>query len=394
MRNIAGPFRPRISYWAAAGVLLIYYFYFASLSFRAGLSGDDYMNLYNAMRVSWPTLIKQSLLFFVPSDTFRPVGALFYKVCHALFGFQPLPLHIVSLLLQTGALYFLFRFAWTLSRSLETALAAALLLCHHSERTGYYLNAGFCYDHLCALFYFGCLFLYVSWRDAGEPIAGEKWCRLALLFALALSSKEMAVSMPAVLITLELTRPTESRDWRFAIASLLMVALYLAGRILVQDGLIHVSGYSPEPSFPAYLRTLSHWLELLFFESGFFPWVTAGVLALLAVTTWIARERTLLAGLVLFSIGVLPVSFIEPMRGLEQVFIPVAGLGLILAWWITRLSLLVAVRRRFTVMFFLLAILLADAHSRHTRATERAMLAEGRFRNRVRQAWEAPAFQN
>ena len=367
---------PRLLPTSAVLALAAYYVYFAGISLRAGLSHDDLMNAHRAVIAPWPSLIKDCLFFFLPSDQYRPVGAVFYRICRDLFGFHPLPLHIGMLVLWAAGLALVYDSVRRLADSTEVALLTVLLMAHHSNRPFYYYNSGFCYDVLCHLFYFAALAYYLRVR-AGEGRPGEKeLVVLSALYLLALGSKEMAVSLPVVLGAYEWLRPW--RDWRFPSITAVMAGVFVLGRVLARDGLSNIDGYriTLRPAF--YLESWTEWLaSMLFLSPTAIPWtMAAAFLAGSIALAWLSCDRAFRIAVVLALAGVLPVAFIRPVRGLEAICIPMTGVALMAAWWVSRLSLVVNSRWRGPAVFALALVLLADLHARKLPPAE-VMMSEG-----------------
>jgi len=362
-----------------------YYTYFARLSFEAGPTHDDLMNLHRAAVAPWPTILRETLFFFLPSDQYRPVGAIFYRVIHDLAGFNAFALHFGMFLLWPLGLFCIYEFLRRVSGSRELAAFATLLNVHHSNRTFYYVNVGLIYDVLCQLFYFAAAAYYVRVREADRRPAPREMLGLSALFVLALGSKEMAVSLPVLLLTYEwLFHARGQRDYRFVVLAGGMTAAFIAGRVFGPNGLGGMASYVPAAGGVLYLEGWADWLgNLLYHRQPLTLVTTALVLLGLAVTSWLTADRTVRLGLVLALVGVLPVAFIRPMRGLEAICIPTAALAWIAAWWITRLSLVFPHPQRAPALFALLMLVLADLHVRRRLPAE-AILAEGREIERVK----------
>ena len=232
--------------WCAFLALVLYYAYFAELSLRAGLTHDDLMNMHGAVVTPWPSLVKECVFFFLPASSYRPVGAVFYRISFDLFGPQAFPLHLALVRAWAAGLAAAYDVVRRLTASREAALLATLFAIHHSNRPFYYLNAGFCYDILCYVLYFAALSYYLRARERGR-LTERNILLLTGLFILALGAKEMAVSLPVVLVAYEWWREQE-RDWRFALLTTAMTALFLGGRVFGPAGLAGAGGYATAPS--------------------------------------------------------------------------------------------------------------------------------------------------
>ena len=96
------------------------------LLIRGGLASwfdsDDLMNLHFYWTRPWSALLKANLAFW--SSYYRPAGGLFYRSIYALWGFHPLPFHIVALALLSVNFALLAIVVWQLTGSRWSALVA------------------------------------------------------------------------------------------------------------------------------------------------------------------------------------------------------------------------------------------------------------------------------
>lgn len=161
---------------------------------------------------------------------YRPVTVTLWALDWQLFRGNPAGSHLVNLLLHAGVAVVLFFLA---SRILGGdrlfALLAALLYAVHPagmESVAYVSSRA---DLLCALFTGGAVLAWLRFRDGGGwGAAGSS----LLLTALALLSKEPAVTLPLLVVACELLRGRE-RKWSSAVPFALVVAGYLLLRGVV-----------------------------------------------------------------------------------------------------------------------------------------------------------------
>src|SRR5439155_19944588 len=159
-------------------------------------------------------------------------------------------------------------------------------------------NTAFIYDVLCGLFYFAAFAVYVRTRRRGESLSGRQIAGFLVLFLCSLNSKEMAVSLPAMLIAYEWIyhRPTKLALGRWPAAMALSAALtllYLCGRFFGSHALARLPGYVPVFSLDrveAFQRDTLR--DLLFLGSLSRPQIAA-VWALISYLVW-RRNRPLL----------------------------------------------------------------------------------------------------
>jgi hypothetical protein len=299
--------------------LLLLHFTFGWWGLRAGYSFDDLMNIGRSIQFPASEQARDVLLFFWPSSVYRPLPELVLRGFYEAFGSNPLPLRILThglILANVWAAYRFFR----LFVPAGVALAACIPLAHHPGFQLFYASGGFLFDHLCFLFYFVAARSYWTGR----------WGVFLVFYILALNSKEMAVTLPAVLLLLEFTRRGTWTWKRLSplIAAALMAGAFILGRVLGPGGVSSIGSYQPDYSLTALGRHLVRFSGEFYLLSAFWP------LALLGACAG-TRDRAALAGYALAIVGFLPIAFLD--RGLEQAYIPAAGLSLLAANLLTRL---------------------------------------------------------
>jgi tetratricopeptide (TPR) repeat protein len=178
------------------------------------------------------------------SHYYRPLQTVTYMIGYAFGGLSPVPYHWLNILLHMMSSLALLWLAWELFRDEKIALWAGLLFAAHPMHTESVAWAAGVTDVGCGLFYFVSL---ASWLRSNR--SGQSWRWLSgLAFLAALLFKEMALTLPAVVIGLQYVqdKDTGNRKWsrRFASWSPLVLALaiYVALRI-------HALGsFAPQPT--------------------------------------------------------------------------------------------------------------------------------------------------
>ena len=324
---------------------VVYLFAFAGDGLRAPLTGDDLMNTYQYWSRPLGEVIKESLLFF-PAEIARPLGALFYSPLFALFGLNPLPYRIVCLSLLLGNLALLYVFCFRLSRSREVGVVACLIGAYHAHLGDLYYNSGTIYDLLCFTFYYLALIYYFRIRDRGTYPGAWQSVALLTLYIAALDAKEMAVTLPVLLVAYELLyHPPKAallriwivREGRFLWLTVPVTIAYILSRIAGPHRVTTNPAYYPHISLNAFMTGWRHYINYLFYNSIQFgrTWIIILWIALLMVA-WIARRRELLFAWLTIMVGVLPVIFIEP-RGLYAIYMTLPGWYLFAAVLVVRL---------------------------------------------------------
>jgi hypothetical protein len=159
--------RPRAWLWPllAAGVIAAYFFRFAAPGLAIGLTHDDLMNLYKSWEQPLTAHLRDIVLFFRVSPSFRPAGSVFYRLWFEWWGFDPLPYRIACYALLFANLVLGYAVARRIGGSREVGLLAALLYAYHGEFWPIYTNTGFVYDLLCFFFYGAALLYYLRVRE-------------------------------------------------------------------------------------------------------------------------------------------------------------------------------------------------------------------------------------
>ncbi|MBI5282280.1 MAG: hypothetical protein HY858_11410 [Candidatus Solibacter usitatus] len=112
-------------------------------------------------------------------------------------GFHPERFRLACFALLAGGIALGSALAWRLSRSGAFTLLFVTLFSYHAYLSDLYFNSGAIYDLLCFLFYFGALFWYAGIRRALRSPTWPETAGIALLALLAMTSKQMAVTLPS-----------------------------------------------------------------------------------------------------------------------------------------------------------------------------------------------------
>ncbi|MGD0013308.1 MAG: hypothetical protein ABSD56_02610 [Bryobacteraceae bacterium] len=197
----ASPDRPRligVPQIAGAAVVLAFFLYFVWHGLSAPFAEDDMMNIYTYWsRGPWQ-LIKGLLLFF--TTYYRPMGGVFYSLMYHFFGLNPLPYHIGVALLLLINVFLAFRLAVHLFGSQLLGGLTALLTAYHAQLAWMVYIPSFIYDVLCFTFYILALTYYISIRNRAVLLNKKQTIAFLLLYVAALDSKEMAVTMPVIVL--------------------------------------------------------------------------------------------------------------------------------------------------------------------------------------------------
>ncbi len=255
-------------------------------------------------------------------DHYWPVVYTSFWIEHKLWGLHPVGYHAVNVVLHALNSVLVWRLLLRLAVP-GAWLAAAVFAVHpvHAESVAWIIERK---DLLSALFYLGAAHAWLRFTETPSP--GRYMLSLAL-FAAALLSKSVAVTLPAALLLLQWWR--EGRvTWRDAarLAPFFVLAFGVAladlafyrGRssvtfdyTLVERALIAARAlwiYARQIVWPAYLPVLYSRWEV--HSSDILGWLALAALVLVAAVLWLARRRIgrgPLAGALFFALTLSPV---------------------------------------------------------------------------------------
>ena len=286
-------------------------------SLRVYFSPDDLMNLYRAWL--WPlgTLVKANLLFFLNYPVGRPMGALWYRVVFHCAGFHPFWFHAANLAILIVNILLTCALARSLSGSRAVGTITAFLFSYVPRMAVIYFDTGFIYDVLCYFFYAGALLLYVGVRGRNRRLSTWQTAGLCGLYACALSSKEMAVTLPVFLAVYEALYHPPSvwrgkdvllwlRSLRLAVGLLGLTLVFAAGRASGANSLIHHPAYRPLFTAGRFMETSRH------FFGDAASWQVLLLWAALFLLAWLTKSHALRFAALFLFLSPLPVAFIAP----------------------------------------------------------------------------------
>ncbi|HBY63715.1 MAG TPA: hypothetical protein DEH78_28150 [Solibacterales bacterium] len=344
-------------------------------SLLGGFNQDDLMNMYRGFLRPWGELIFDHAAIWKFSPTYRPFGALFYKAVHEVLDLSPLPFRVVCLSVIAVNLALVYRFSAIVSGARFTGALAALLLTFHGSLFWLYYGTGLCYDIFCFTWYFAAFTLYVRARNEQRFLRAWEMALWIVCYLLCLNSKEMAVSLPVTILAYEwLFHPPRSwrpgalliwllREGRIALAGALLTAIYIVGRVLSPE-VVSNAAYAPVLTPQRYLESGRHyWGEFLYHHAGTLPGWIAVAATLTVLFAALRGGRAARLGAVILFAGSLPLIFIPP-RGLDGMYIPLAGLALLTATTVADMKDRLRVPP--AVAFVALFALLLALHGRRT----------------------------
>ena len=309
---------PAFSGWRQPVVLVALFVYFLTLEWErvsTYFAADDMMNLATYFWLGpWDALKSQFLLW---QGFYRPMGSAFYLPLYHWFGLNPAPFQAAVLLILAANILLAFRFALALGSSQFIAGIAALLIAYHAGLPNLHYNVDMIYDVLCFCFFIGALLLYASIRSRHRYLRWYETAAFLALYLCALNSKEMALTMPLVLLAYEWTYQLLHYDFLWGRLSAcgpdvirstgrqLFSSLRDPGRLVLFTAVLALAslygkkfGVQPILDQPAYQPVLSLQRYMAFQKASLFElsghlshpgW--RGVLLFWTLATWMAWRR-------------------------------------------------------------------------------------------------------
>jgi hypothetical protein len=378
----------------AALLLLAFFAVFHAGAVRADFGDDETMNLYGYWAPRLGEVALAHVLFW--SKFVRPLGALYYLPLYGIFGLNPVPFTIVRiaiLLLNTVVFYYLA--VWLL-RSRWIALLSTFPVAYHAGMGHLAYEGAFIYDVLCGCFYFAALLYYIRYRRMHGPLGVQQVCIFLALYVCALDSKEMAVSLPVMILAYEMLFVGFRKRARFAPALIagVLTLVYIVGKTTGEGTLTAMEAYRPVLSWARFSASNPRFLNTIFYTGVFTMPRVLAVWTVLLCLGLRNRDPRWLFLLVWVVVTPLPVAFI-PARDGPEIYIVAAGWAMAaamavrsLTWRVARERAVVRLPRRAFMAAALLCCVAAYAHE--TRRVDRRMIpgymASGeRTRNMIRQ---------
>jgi protein O-mannosyl-transferase len=166
------------------------------------------------------------------TNYYRPVQTVTYTVAYAAGGLSPVPYHVLSLIFHILASFFVYLLGRQMWRSTPFALAAAAIFAAHPVHTEAVAWIAGVPDVSCGAFYFAAFWAFIKYRENQQPL--WQWSAISLFF-IALLSKEMAITLPLVLVLVQSLKTEYRLSWRQNIRSVALfgipIFVYLAARV-------------------------------------------------------------------------------------------------------------------------------------------------------------------
>jgi hypothetical protein len=332
-------------------VLLAYFLHFALPSLAGGFGEDEMTNIYACWRPGTLKVLWANVCFW--TTFYRPCGALYYLPLYHFFSLNPLPYRIVQISILAATIPLFFCLARLLSGSRTVAFLVALASCYHAQMAILVFGGSFIYDVLCGFFYFAALAYYVYIREKGMALRPGQLAIFLALFICALNSKEMAVSLPVIVLIYEALKYPWLNDWNEfswrnwsvaipALVATLVTAIYIYGKLNGPRSLANLEAYRPVYSWHRFTLTNAHFINDLLYQST--SRIGRGILLawpVVFVYAFWRRDRLLQLMAFWVVITPLPLAFIL-LRGAAMFYIVLFGWATIFARMLSDLIGLIA----------------------------------------------------
>jgi hypothetical protein len=315
--------------------LLAYSLFFSWGRTRYPFAEDDMMNMGIYFgRGPWGAIASQFLLW---KGFYRPMGAAFYLPLLHWFGLNPAPFQLGIVLLLAFNTYLEYRLARALGASELAAGLAALVVSYDSGLPNLQYNIDMIYDVLCFSFFLGTLLYYVRIRSQARTLRRREIAVFLALYLCALNSKELAFTLPGVLLAYEwFYQPRLSSAWlrgpgiALALAAALdLLAVY--GKAAGPGALTGNPLYRPVLSWARFAQFQQLSLKDLFASlveprgAGL-----VGIWALVTYLAWRRRRPALRFAWAFILLTPIPIEFLEN-RTQGNLYIPLAGWAILAA---------------------------------------------------------------
>lgn len=325
-------------------IVLLYFAWFVGPGLLGGFNNDDPMNIHSFWIRGPGQLIRNLVLFFTTYG--RPMGGVYFSLLYHFFGLNPLPYHVALTGLLLTNTFLAYRLGRLITGSRLAGGLTALVVTYHAQMMFLVYLPAFVFDVLCFTFYLLAFTYYVSVRQRGALLTWKQTVVFLLLYMGALDSKEMAVTLPVMVLLYEAIWHAPAHVSVAGIAHWLrvealpgllagvMTLVYVLGKCFGSDSLVKMEAYRPVFSWSRYWESTTRFVNTIFYqpiENGFFSPARVVLLAgVLLYAAWRLKQRHLLLMWFFLWIAPLPITFL-PGRGGACLYIPLVGWAVILA---------------------------------------------------------------
>jgi hypothetical protein len=317
--------RPIIPDAICVVVLIAYFLHFALPARLGGFREDEMMNIWTYWYVGPVQSLFALVKFWTPN--YRPGGAFYYLPLYHFFGLNPFPYRIVQISILALAIPLAYYLVRILASSRSVAFLAVLAFCYHPYVADLVFIGAFIYDVLCGMFYLAALTYYIHVREKGTYLRPLQLLLFLLLYICALNSKEMAVTLPVIVLIYELLKSPRwprwdglfSWSWRCATPALIagvITAIYVYSKIYGSGSFTRFEAYRPAYSWHNFVTSNTKFVgELLYAPEAITPTILLVLWTVVFIYAFLRRDRMLWLMAFWVVIVPLPIAFLLPIRG-------------------------------------------------------------------------------
>ena len=364
-------------------------------SLRNGFVFDDIALIVENPMITTLENISYFLGVYTSDPSYRPMRFISYAIDYYFWGLNPAGYHLSNILFHAVTSLVVFGIVFRCVGSYWCALCSALFFSLNPVQTDSVTYLSGRRDILCALFYLSGFYCFLRYRT--HPKVAAYLILTFFFYLLALSSKEMGVTLPLLFFAYDFVEVTSSekriwkgfkevwsRYYRLYIPLLITGAGYAYYKLFVsypstQRGFL---GGGIVNHALSVVKILAYYLKLLFLpvvlnadysynafplphgirEAGTFCAlvVLAGVFYLIA--RLLTRGKVIAFGLLWFFITILPVSQVFPHHELmaeHYLYLPIVGISLVAGYLIREITRGYRFRRTAAGLYVLMLVIFA-----------------------------------
>jgi hypothetical protein len=316
---------------------------------RAYFSFDDFMHLNNYVKTPLLQLLQENLSFWTSYP--RPLGGTVYRLLFECFGLNPLPYYLTSLILFLINLALLFYLILRLTKKPWATAVVTAVGSVHGLLAYIWFDFGTIFELLAFCAMLTSFHLYLSYLES--PISRTSLYVLSLLsFVAALNGKEMAVTLPALLMLYEVVYRFQKRGiWNqirglaIRLAPFAVVALlYALGKLSGESAFWRFNTeYQYQLDSTAYHNLHIYLSSLTYDNIHFDDALLAWTLLLSVALAFVLKSREMLFGWFYFLVALAPIIALPRIGGFF-LYIPLPGLALYLTFLVREVGALIYVR--------------------------------------------------
>ena len=201
---------------------------------------DDFNNLHWVRLETFPEAL--GLVLSPSAEHFRPIGMLVYKIAYALFDRNAAAYHRLMWAIHTLNVWLVYAVVRRLTQSRAGAAVGALLFAYPPAFTDVFWSFGTIFELTGAVFFFTGILIWERKRRTTAVVL-----LATAMFVLALKSKEMAITLPAVWLLQDLLL---RRPWKWKESAMVLLPGVIGAWFGVQR---LIAMREPNPDQPYYM---------------------------------------------------------------------------------------------------------------------------------------------